>query len=297
MLNAQPQSPITTGVAFATPSRVVPSPHHVRRALRQLAAAGSSTPPSSNPARPSRKQTPDVDGGGFTTHRGDRVYEVNIDALLGLAVVWTRPVSPAKPRADDAEHPPPANEAEPSVGDEDLFRDLRAQLRPDPTPSSGAAVRSDALPAFAPQEPSRDQGKGDPTPTPGSVRAFPDASATERQIMDDRGRPIIDGVSSFDPGSPSENYSESRAGFERLEDQRPPAAPVASETPPSAIVSVGPHNGAPSLPETLEREKEETLSHAVADARTATEQARAVAALLDATLGRWHGPHWRGKGS
>ena len=63
-----------------------------------------------------RKQTPDVDGGGFTTHRGDRVYEVNIDALLGLAVVWTRPVSPAKPRADDAStRLPPTKRSPPSA--------------------------------------------------------------------------------------------------------------------------------------------------------------------------------------
>jgi len=133
-------------------------------------------------------------------------------------------------------------------------------------------------------------------PVPAALAKNQDRPGSHPSLMDDPAPPLIHEVPS-DLSRRNKNKLDLALPERSAGPQRPEAARVASETPPSAFVSLAPRHSPPTLPEKLEREQKQTLSHATAHARTATEQARAVAALLDATLGRWHGPHWRGKGS
>ena len=86
------------------------SKHHVRRALRQLVAAGLVRCDRIQPGEcfPD-KDAPDVDGGGMETQRGGNVVEINVDALLGRGPVWLPPPpqspSQAALDADAAEGP------------------------------------------------------------------------------------------------------------------------------------------------------------------------------------------------
>jgi hypothetical protein len=273
---------------------------------------------------------------GITTGSGGRWWLINIAALEGKSAPWSEADRARRHAAlQDAEQKARRELAEDVVRFEDLQAKRLASDSPtrldhddELEPAADAIAAPDGSPSFASADDSPDSlaplSETDETrpPSPqGSLPATPpidvaiapgdalqaqpvpaalaknqDGPCLHPSLMDDPAPPLIHEVPS-DLSRTNKNkmdlaLPESSAGL-----QRPPAARVASETPPSAIVSLAPRHGPPLLPEKLEREKEQTLSHALVNARTAAEQARAVAALLDATLGRWHGPHWRGKGS
>ena len=140
------------------------SKHHVRRAIRQLGAAGLARCVRVKPGEcfPD-KDTPDLDGGGIETDQGGNVIELNVDALLGRGPVWL----PAPPQAP-----------QPAVGDDD-----------------GLEGPPETFPGL-PERPV------EPNPAPASGPSGEVLGEVERVIIDDAGRVIIHDASS--DRSPSE---------------------------------------------------------------------------------------------
>jgi hypothetical protein len=258
---------------------------------------------------------------GITTGSGGRWWLLNIAALEGKSAPWTeadrarrhaalhdaeqkarRELAEDVVRLEDLEATRLASERPALLDNDDEFEPAAHEIAADHStlPDTDETPASDlecSLPPGAPN--GADSASGDALQSPEGPAALAtndDDPCSSPSLMDDPAPPLMDERPS-DLSRTNKNKMDLALPERSAGPQRPEAARVASETPPSAFVSLAPRHSPPTLPEKLEREQKQTLSHATAHARTATEQARAVAALLDATLGRWHGPHWRGKGS
>ena len=269
---------------------------------------------------------------GITTGSGGRWWLLNIAALEGKSAPWTeadrarrhaalhdaeqkarRELAEDVVRLEDLEAKRLVSERPASLDNDDEFEPAAHEIAapngvpsftsanhstlPDDTDETPAPDLGCSLPPRAPNGAGSASGDALQAPeVPAALATNDDDLCSSPSLMDDPAPPLMDERPS-DLSRTNKNKMDLALPENSAGTQRPPAAQVASQTPPSAIVSQASRHGAPALPEKLEREKEQTLSHALVNASTASEQAPAVAALLDATLGRFYGPHWRGKGS
>jgi hypothetical protein len=154
------------------------SKHHVRRAIRQLVAAGLVRCIRVQPGEcfPD-KDSPDLDGSGYETQRGGNVVEINIDALLGRGPVWLPPppAPPSQPSAedDDAEGPAEAFPGLPAVPSPSPKRDGVSSER-EIIHDAGRVITDDD-----PSDPSPPVSNFDPTPPIGVAAPAAPALNTE----------------------------------------------------------------------------------------------------------------------
>lgn len=196
------------------------SVHHVRRALRQLAAAGLIRTVRIDPGECfPHKDKPDVDGGGLQTHRGGNVYEVNLEALLGRGPIWLPP--------------PPEPPSIPDL-DDDGAEDMRAPSFPGLAPSRvDAPMASQVVDQVEAEQHAATPQAG--APELAIEPAVEAPAALARGVIHDAGRVIIHAATS-DPCSPSPK--EKKIDPAPPKRDAPPAAPAsdASETPSAPVV-------------------------------------------------------------